>query len=105
MAGTSQEWLDRKSRAGNLKDIASNNAVFVLRSNGVVVGKPLLIQIPQYAIHTNMNAGLRTLTTSSRLNTNGEHKVVGFCTKFLISDAIVTFLSVYELLGIERPKG
>jgi hypothetical protein len=92
-----------KGRAATLDDIASNNAAFVLQSNGVPVGIPLPIEIPQYAMHIDVDTGRRTPGIIVQAEVDGPRKVVALCT---IPDngIIVAMLSECELLGTERPK-
>ena len=47
-------------RAATEDDVNSGVAVFVLKTGGIPVGKPIGIKIPQYAIHKDVDSGEST---------------------------------------------
>ena len=47
-------------RPANDEDVAIGRAVFVLKSEGISVGRPLELPVPKYALHRDIETGLVT---------------------------------------------
>src|SRR5262249_42853436 len=86
-----------KGRAAQQDDVAKGNAVFAAIVNGVVVGKPLPIAIPQYAQLRSSHAPVIVLQAELA---NGL-KVYGV--RGLDGKNAVVSESDLELLGTKRP--
>lgn len=109
MAGNPIVWPKLKEskfiagRAATEKDISDGSAVFVLKSNGTLIGKPLAIPLPQYAIHVDGDTKQRTPCVLIQAEQAGEHKYGG-CR--IVSDGsyLAGLLNEFELLGNNAPK-
>ena len=109
MAGNKITWpklQDSKfiaGRAATEKDVSDESAVFVLKSNGTPIGKPLSIPLPQYAIHVDGNTKKRTPCVLIQAEQAGEHKYGG-CRIVADGSYLAGLLSEFELLGNHAPK-
>jgi hypothetical protein len=84
-------------RAAQKDDIAKGNAVFVAIVNGVAVGKPLAIKIPQYALLRDAHQPV-ILVQAEEANGLRVYGVRGLNGQ----NSVVTESDV-ELLGTKRP--
>jgi hypothetical protein len=65
-------------RPATEEDVKAGNAVFVLRSGGRLVGTPLKLEIPQYAIHVDAKSGEQTPGFIIQAKRAGDQSVIGF---------------------------
>lgn len=65
-------------RAATVADVKAGCAVFVASSNGKLIGKPLDIEIPQYAIHTDKKTGRKTRVIIIQAESAQGMKLVGY---------------------------
>jgi hypothetical protein len=103
MTGASPDWPPLPSkgfitgRPAQISDVKSGDAVFVAAVKGVVIGKPLPISIPQYALlHNNHERVI--LVQAEEANGMKMFGVRGLDGK----EAVVTETDL-ELLGTEMP--
>lgn len=89
-------------RAATVADVKAGCAVFVASSNGKLIGKPLDIEIPQYAIHTDRKTGKKTRVIVIQAETAQGMKLVGY--KIVGSKRkVVDSLGSLRLLGGDKP--
>lgn len=89
-------------RAATVADVKAGCAVFVASSNGKLIGKPLNIEIPQYAIHVDKKTGKKTRVIVIQAETAQGLKLVGY--KDVGSrKRVVDSLGSLRLLGSKRP--
>lgn len=89
-------------RAAKVADVKAGCAVFVASSNGKPIGKPLDIEIPQYAIHTDKKTGKQTRVIVIQAEEAQGMKLVGF--RIVGSKRkVVDVLGSLKLLGGETP--
>ena len=89
-------------RTATEKDIAAGAAVFLLESDGVSIGSPLEIEIPQYAIHTdNENGKTEHVVVIQAEEANGQ-KVIG---ALIVStkEYMAGFMGEFKFLGKKIP--
>lgn len=89
-------------RPATVADVKAGCAVFVATSNGRPVGKPLDIEIPQYAIHTDRKTGNKTRVIVIQAEEAEGMKVVGYeivGTRRKVVDVLASLV----LLGSEKP--
>src|SRR5512138_404935 len=85
-------------RAASKQDVNDGNAVFVAAArDGRVVGQPLTIEIPQYAIHVDAESGERTKVIVVQAERAGGTDMVGYRT--LSGQEGVGTLAEFKLLG------
>jgi hypothetical protein len=89
------------SRPASPDDIAAGNAVFVLEAGGKVIGKPIDIEIPQYAYHVDGKTGKKTPGIIIQAEHAQGKQIVGM--RALDGTEIAGLFREYELLGTERP--
>jgi len=105
-AGTIK-WPDLSSvqsvtgRAATAEDVQAGAAVFVLQSDGKSIGSPIGIDIPQYAIHTDVDSGQKSkVVVIQAEQASGQNligaKIVG------TSEFLVGFVHEFKLLGREQ---
>jgi hypothetical protein len=87
-------------RAATRADVEAQRAVFVAENNGVPLGKPLAIAIPQYAWH--VDGSTRTPVIIIQAESAGGQSIVG--AKRANGQYLAALLNEFELLGQERPK-
>ena len=85
-------------RAATEDDVSAGRAVFVLRSDGVLVGVPVNVKIPQYALHTDPETGSRTPCILIQAESTGSHVVAGV--NYFDGEIGAGLLDEFELLGI-----
>lgn len=92
-------------RAATEKDIKDGAAVFLLRSDGEPIGKPINLQIPQYAIHTDKETGKKSkvVVIQAEVATTNNVKTVG---AFYIKNGkyLVALYDEFKFLGASRPN-
>jgi hypothetical protein len=102
--GDAVKWPDLLSiqsvtgRAATTEDVQSGAAVFVLQSDGKNIGTPLDIDIPQYAIHTDIDSGNKArVVVIQAEHANGQNligaKIIGS------NEFLVGFVHEFKLLG------
>ena len=89
-----------EGRAAEQKDIAAGNAAFVAAVNGVSIGKPLDIGIPQYAYYND--AGVKIPVIIIQAEEAQGQKILG--ARQANGGEIVGQLTDFELLGRKTPK-
>ncbi len=90
-------------RPATVADVKAGCAVFVATSNGKPVGKPLDIEIPQYAIHTDRKTGKKSRVIVIQAEEAEGMKVVGY--KIVgTRRKVVDMLDSLVLLGAEKPR-
>jgi hypothetical protein len=89
-------------RPATVADVKAGCAVFVATSNGKPVGKPLDIEIPQYAMHTDKKTGKKTRVIVIQAEEAQGMKLVGY----RIAGSrrkVVDVLDSLQLLGADKP--
>ena len=84
-------------RPATKADVRDGNAVFVAEREGVPVGEPLAIEIPQYAVHVDVESGVRTPVIVVQAERAGGIGMIGYRT--LAKQDGVGTLPEFELLG------
>ena len=64
-------------RVATQEDINDGAAVFILQSEGVPIGSPMKIAVPQYAIHTNVETNEKTKVIIIQAEEAKGQKVIG----------------------------
>lgn len=85
-------------RAATEEDINQGAAVFLLQSGDENIGKPLNIEIPQYAIHIDGETGEKSNVVVIQAEEANGQKVVG-AINIDSNDHMVGLLNEFELLG------
>jgi len=88
-------------RAATEKDVADGNAIFVAKSNGIIIGKPIAIMIPQYAYLLEGNDKKRPVIVIQAEDANG---IKLFGVRDLDGKEYVTKETDLNLLGSEPPN-
>jgi hypothetical protein len=89
-----------KGKAATKDDVAAGKAVFVAARGEVVIGKPIPIQVPQYAWSTA--DGKKEPAIIIQAEEAGGQKLIG---ARLLSGGLVAGLIIdFELLGTKAPK-
>jgi hypothetical protein len=81
-------------------DIAADNALFVLRSGGQLVGQHLPLDVPQYVIHRDEN-GQRWAAILIQAEAAGDMQFAGV--RHLDGTTAVATLEELDLLGTTTP--
>jgi|GEM_PF-548535 hypothetical protein len=91
-----------KGRAATEADVAAESAVFVARVGDEIIGKPLKIDVPQYAIHTDVETGAKVAGLVIQAEAAQGQKLIGF---LVLHDQsfLVGTLSEFKLLGTKKP--
>ena len=92
-----------KGRAATSDDVRSGSAAFVLAANGVPIGRPLDIAIPQYALWRDDKTGADTPVIITQVETNGRIDVVA-CVGVMDHAVRVATLKEFTLLGTDVHK-
>jgi len=90
-------------RAATVADVKAGCAVFVATSNGRPVGKPLDIEIPQYAIHTDRKTGKKARVIVIQAEEAQGMKLVGYRIAGT-RRKVVDVLDSLVLLGADKPR-
>ena len=89
-------------RVATEEDINSGAAVFLLQSEGISIGSPIDMDIPQYAIHIGQD-GVRSKVIIIQAESANNQNVIG-----AISVADGTFLAAllneFDFLGTKKPN-
>lgn len=88
-------------RAATGADIDAGNAVFAVEVGGQIVGVAIDIEIPQYAIHVDEAAQVRTRVIVIQAERAEGLEIVGYRT--LAGEFGAATLAEFELLGREKP--
>jgi hypothetical protein len=85
-------------RAATKQDVRDGNAAFVAETEGKGVGVPLTIQIPQYALHVDVDSGAETRVILIQAEHAGGIDMVGYRILATGGDGVGT-LPEFKLLG------
>ena len=85
-------------RAATKQDVREGNAVFVAEVEGKVVGVPLTIQLPQYALHIDADSGTETRVILIQAEHAGGIDMIGYRNLATGGDGVGT-LPEFKLLG------
>jgi hypothetical protein len=85
------------------KDVNEGRAAFVLKSNGRIIGQPLTIPLPQYAIHIDAKTGHRTPCVLIQAE-EAQGMKIGGCHVIADGSWLAGLLSEFELWGSRVPK-
>ena len=88
-------------RAATEKDVADGNAIFVTKSNGIIIGRPIAIVIPQYAYLLEDNDKRRPVIVIQAEDANG---IKLFGVRDLNGKEYVTKETDLHVLGSELPN-
>ena len=89
-----------RGKAASKADVESGQAVFVAAIGDTVIGRPLPIQIPQYAWSKSAGKNQPAIIIQAE-EANGQ-KLIG--ARLLNGEYIAGFLTDFELLGTSIPK-
>jgi len=89
-------------RAATKLDVQEGNAMFVAEHENKVVGVPLAIEIPQYALHVDAESGVRTRVVLIQAERAGGVDMVGYRNLATGGDGVGT-LPEFQLLGRTAP--
>jgi len=92
-----------KGRAATTDDVASGAAAFALQSKGKADGRPLDIEIPQYALLRDDKTGRDIPVIIIQAETNGAMEVVG-CIGIFDKVVRIATLKEVKLLGTDVHK-
>ena len=84
-------------------DIDNGAAVFLLQSDGKNIGKPILIEIPQYAIHLDGETGVRSYVVIVQAEEANGQKIVG-ALNVETKEFMAGLMNEFEFLGKIKPK-
>jgi len=84
-------------------DINDGAAVFILQTDGVPIGTPLDINVPQYAIHTDGDSGEKTNVVVIQAEEASGLQVFGALI-FETNEYLAGLSNEFELLGQSVPK-
>lgn len=94
--------LDRvahiQGRAASEADVAKGNAVFALGGGGKAAGKPIKIQIPQYALHVDADTGKKTPVVLIQAEEGRGTQIAGYI-NVRTGERAIDLLSTLQLLG------
>ena len=92
-----------RGRAATEADVEAGNAAFVLKVEDEYIGKPLKIDIPQYAIHSDPESGTKTAGIVIQAEAGGDQKLVGL---LVLRDEsfLAGTMPEFKLLGTKKPK-
>lgn len=87
-------------RAATKSDVAAGHAVFVAAQGEITIGKPIAIQLPQYAWYKGDKRKAPAVVIQAE-EANGK-RIVG--ARLLDGRYVAGFITDFELLGTEAPK-
>ncbi|NKC00305.1 MAG: hypothetical protein GKR90_17715 [Pseudomonadales bacterium] len=90
-------------RAATDTDAKAGSAAFVLKANDVVVGEPLDLEIPQYAVHVNVETGARTRVVLIQAEGFEGMKILG-AIEVDSGGTMAGLFTEFELLGTRIPS-
>ncbi len=67
-------------RAATKQDVREGSAVFVAEREGKVIGVPVTIDIPQYAVHVDSESGIQTRVIVIQAERAGGIEMIGYRT-------------------------
>jgi len=91
-----------RGRAATETDVVKGNAAFALRSDGKA-GKPIGIEIPQYAFHVDPKTGKKMPVIVIQAEEGQGMQIVGYVAVGT-GERVVDLLSSLQLLGSEPPR-
>jgi len=93
-----------RGRTATKEDVTTGVAAFHLASkDGIPEGRPLEIDVPQYAYHQDEEAGIDTPVIIIQAETNGDMSVIGYMEAKTAIIGVGT-LPEFRLLGTDRSK-
>ncbi|TXH87569.1 MAG: hypothetical protein E6Q78_14030 [Rhodoferax sp.] len=87
-------------RAASKADVEAGRAVFVAAKGDVIIGKPIAMQIPQYAWHKEGNR--KTPVVVIQAEEASGQKIIG--ARLSDGQYLAGTLAEFELLGMNTPK-
>ena len=90
-------------RSATESDINDGAAVFILQTEGVPIGTPLDINVPQYAIHTDEDSGEKTNVVIIQAEEANGQQVFG-ALMFETNEFMAGLSNEFELLGQTAPE-
>jgi hypothetical protein len=84
-------------RAATKADVAAGNAAFVLEVDGIVIGKPMAITVPQYAYNVEGKNKIPVIVIQAE-EAQGFKMIGARCPD---GGEVVGFIADFELLGTE----
>jgi hypothetical protein len=91
-----------RDRAATKEDVEAGRAVFVLSDEGVSIGAPLDIPVPQYSFHVDQESGTRTPCVIIQAEEARGQKFIG-C-RLLDGSIMAGTFPEFVLLGATPPK-
>jgi hypothetical protein len=90
-------------RPATEEDINAGAAVFLLQSEGVNIGIPINIDIPQYAIHTDGETGEKSNVIIIQAEEANGQRLIG---ALIVgsNEFLAGFFNEFKLLGKSRPQ-
>ena len=90
-------------RPATESDINEGAAVFLLQSGGKYIGLPMSIDIPQYAVHTDIETGEQSnVVVIQAEEANGQQVIGAFVIK--TSEYMVGLINEFKFLGKSQPE-
>ena len=90
-------------RPATKDDVAANRAVFVAQSNGVLIGIPIEVDLPQYAYHVDVATGEKTPGVLIQAEEAGDQQLAGFII-LPFRTIMAGMLPEFELLSTQPPN-
>ena len=84
-------------RPATQQDVSDGNALFVAERAGKIIGVPLTIDIPQYAVHVDRESGVRKRVILLQAERAEGIEMVGY--RDLAGEHGIATLAEFELLG------
>ncbi|WP_448652379.1 hypothetical protein ACSHWC_02335 [Pseudomonas fluorescens] len=89
-------------RSATSADVDTGCAAFLINVQGKAAGKPIKLDIPQYAVHVDETSGKETPVIIIQAEENGEIKAVGY--RELGTEQLgAALLREVRLLGTQKP--
>lgn len=88
-------------RAATEDDVREGNAAFVLSADGRAIGRPISVDIPQYALHVDEETGEKTPCILIQAEAGGDQQLAG--ARYLDGQIGAGFLREFQLLGTQQP--
>ncbi len=85
-------------RVATETDINEGAAAFMLQSEGISIGSPMKINIPQYAIHTDVDTGAQTKVIIIQAEEANNQQVIG-ALNFATNEFMVALFHEFKFLG------
>jgi hypothetical protein len=90
-------------RAATTNDVKEGRAVFVLASQGLPIGNPIKISLPQYALHHDEETKKKAPCIVIQAEEANGQKLIG-CYLIPSNELLAGFLNEFELLGQTKPQ-